>query len=123
METNDITYSIIGAAYRIHKVFGPGLLENAYKECLCHLLKKDGLVVEKEKSLPLIFEDVKLEIGYRLDLLVENSVVVEIKIAESFTETHTAQVLTYLKLTSCKVGLLLNFKVADMKKGIKRVIL
>lgn len=123
METNDITYHIIGAAYKIHRIFGPGLLENAYKECLFYLLKKEGLIVEKEKSLPLIFEGVHLDIGYRLDLLVENSVVVEIKIAESFTETHIAQVLTYLKLSGCEVGLLLNFKVADMKKGIKRIIL
>ena len=120
---NDITYQVIGAAYKIHKALGPGLLENAYKECLCYLLKKEGLFVEKEKSLPLQFGDIKLDIGYRLDLLVENAVVVEIKAAEAFNDVHIAQVLTYLKLSGNHIGLLLNFNVADMKKGIKRIIL
>lgn len=123
METNEITYQIIGAAYKIHSTFGPGLLESAYKECLFHLLTKEGLFVEKEKSLPLIFEGIKLDVGYRLDLLVENAVVVEIKVADAFNDVHTAQVLTYLKLSGNNIGLLLNFKVADMKKGIKRIIL
>lgn len=122
-EINDITYKIIGAVYRVHSELGPGLLENAYKECLCHVLLADGLFVEKEKALPLVFETVRLDAGYRMDLLVENKVVVEIKAVEAFTDVHTAQVLTYLKLSGCKVGLLLNFNVADMKKGIKRIIL
>ncbi|MFZ1785276.1 MAG: GxxExxY protein [Ferruginibacter sp.] len=120
---NDLTYQIIGATYKVHSALGPGLLENAYKECLCHVLQKEGLFVEKEKALPLIFETVKLDAGYRLDLLVENKVIIEIKAIETFTDVHTAQVLTYLKLSGCKVGLLLNFNVADMKKGIKRLIL
>jgi GxxExxY protein len=120
---NDLTYQILGAAYKVHSALGPGLLENAYKECLCHVLQSEGLFVEKEKTLPLVFETVKLDAGYRLDLLVENKVVIEIKAIESFTDVHTAQVLTYLKLSGCKVGLLLNFNVADMKKGIKRLIL
>ena len=123
METNDITYQIIGAAYKIHSAFGAGLLENAYKECMFHLLKKEGLFVEKEKALPLIFEEIQLDIGYRLDLLVEKNVIVELKTVESFNENHMAQLLTYMKLSGCKTGLLLNFNVADMKKGIKRVIL
>lgn len=123
METNDITYQIIGAAYKIHRAFGPGLLESAYKECLFYLLKKEGLKIEKEKPFPLTFEDVNLEIGYRVDLLVESRVVVEIKNVESFNETHIVQVLTYLKLSGYLIGLLLNFKVADMRKGIKRIIL
>ncbi|MBK8609452.1 MAG: GxxExxY protein [Chitinophagaceae bacterium] len=120
---NDLTYQIIGATYKVHSALGPGLLENAYKECLCHVLQKEGLFVEKEKALPLIFETVKLDAGYRFDLLVENKVIIEIKAIETFTDVHTAQVLTYLKLSGCKVGLLLNFNVADMKKGIKRLIL
>jgi GxxExxY protein len=120
---NDLTYQILGAAYKVHSALGPGLLENAYKECLCHVLQSEGLFVEKEKTLPLVFETVKLDAGYRLDLLVENKVVIEIKAIESFTDVHTAQVLTYLKLSGCKAGLLLNFNVADMKKGIKRLIL
>jgi GxxExxY protein len=120
---NDLTYQILGAAYKVHSALGPGLLENAYKECLCHVLQSEGLFVEKEKTLPLVFETVKLDAGYRLDLLVENKVVIEIKAIESFTDVHTAQVLTYLKLSGYKVGLLLNFNVADMKKGIKRLIL
>jgi len=124
METiNDITYRIIGAAYKVHSTLGPGLLENAYKECLCYLLKKEGLFVEKEKGLPLVFEGVKLDTGYRFDLLVENSVIVEIKAVEAFTDAHMAQVLTYLKLSGCKIGLLLNFNVTSLKKGIKRIII
>lgn len=120
---NELTYQIIGAAYKIHSSLGPGLLESAYKECLYYLLVKEGVFVEKEKTLPLIFEEVKLDIGYRMDLFVENKIVVETKAVEAFTDVHTAQVLTYLKLSGCKIGLLLNFNVSDMKKGIKRVIL
>ena len=120
---NDLTYQIIGAAYKVHSALGPGLLESAYKECLYYVLTKEGFFVEKEKALPLIFEEVKLEAGYRLDLLVDNNVVIEIKAVEAFTDVHMAQVLTYLKLSGCKIGLLLNFNVADMKKGIKRIII
>lgn len=119
---NDLSYQIIGAAYKVHSALGPGLLENAYKECLYYLLAKEGLFVEKEKALPLVFEEVKLEAGYRIDLLVENKIVIEIKAVEAFTDVHMAQVLTYLKLSGCKIGLLLNFNVTDMKKGIKRII-
>lgn len=120
---NDLTYKVIGAAYKVHRVLGPGLLENAYKECLYYLLARDGIFVEKEKSLPLVFEEVKLEAGYRIDLFVENKVVVEIKAVETFTDVHMAQVLTYMKLSGSAIGLLLNFNVADMKKGIKRIII
>ena len=123
METNDITYQIIGAAYKIHSAFGPGLLESAYRECMFYLLRKQGLLVEKEKAVPLIFEEIRLDVGYRLDLLVEKNVIVELKVVESFNETHMAQILTYMKLSGCDIGLLLNFKVADMRKGIKRVVL
>jgi GxxExxY protein len=124
METiNDLTYKIIGAAYKVHSALGPGLLESAYKECLYYVLSKEGIFVEKEKGLPLLFEEVKLDIGYRVDLLVEHKVVIEIKAVEAFTDVHMAQVLTYLKLSGCTIGLLLNFNVADMKKGIKRIII
>ena len=123
METNDITYQIIGAAYKIHSAFGPALLESAYRECMFYLLRKQGLLVEKEKAVPLIFEEIRLDVGYRLDLLVEKNVIVELKVVESFNETHMAQILTYMKLSGCDIGLLLNFKVADMRKGIKRVVL
>lgn len=122
-EINEITHTIIGGAFRVHSELGPGLLENAYKYCLEHVLSENGLFVEKEKALPLVFESVKLDIGYRLDLLVNQQVIVEIKSVESFTDVHIAQVLTYLKLSKCKVGLLLNFNVANMKQGIKRLIL
>ena len=120
---NDLSYQIIGASYKVHSALGPGLLESAYKECLYYVLAKEGLFVEKEKALPLVFEKVKLEAGYRIDLLVENKLVIEIKAVEAFTDVHMAQVLTYLKLSGCKLGLLLNFNVADMKKGIKRIII
>ena len=120
---NDLSYQIIGASYKVHSALGPGLLESAYKECLYYVLAKEGLFVEKEKVLPLVFEEVKLEAGYRIDLLVENKLVIEIKAVEAFTDVHMAQVLTYLKLSGCKLGLLLNFNVADMKKGIKRIII
>ncbi len=120
---NELTGKIIGASFKVHSALGPGLLESSYKECLFYELSKEGLFVEKEKALPLIYEEIKLDIGYRLDLFIENKVVVEIKSIEAFTDVHTAQVLTYLKLTRCKVGLLINFNVADLKKGIKRLIL
>ncbi|MEK7225365.1 MAG: GxxExxY protein [Bacteroidota bacterium] len=120
---NEITSKIIGASFKVHRELGPGLLESSYKECLHYVLSNEGLFVEKEKALPLIYEEVKLDIGYRLDLFVENKVVVEVKSVEALTDVHTAQVLTYLKLTGSKVGLLINFNVADLKKGIKRLIL
>jgi len=122
-EINVITGKIISAAFKVHSTLGPGLLESSYKECMHYVMTKDGIFVEKEKPLPLIFEEVRLEIGYRLDLFVERKVVVECKAIEALTDVHTAQVLTYLKLTGCKVGLLINFNVADLKKGIKRLIL
>lgn len=121
MDINDITESILRCAFKVHSELGPGLLESAYEECLYYEMKKFGLVVEKQKSLPLIYYEVKLEAGYRIDLLVENKVVVEIKSIEAFTDVHTAQVLTYLKLSKCKIGLLINFNVRSLKNGIKRL--
>ena len=122
MTENQITEKVIGCAIKVHKELGPGLLESAYKECLFYELKQTGLKVEKEKALPLIYHEVKLEIGYRIDLLVENKVVVEIKSAEGLTDVHTAQVLTYLKLNNNKLGLLINFNVSLLKNGIRRLI-
>jgi GxxExxY protein len=122
MIENEITERILKSAFKVHTALGPGLLESSYKECLCYEMRKDGLYVEKEKPMPLIYEEVKLDIGYRLDLLVESKVVIETKTVESFNDIHLAQIITYLKLSKCKIGLLLNFKVASLKNGIKRVI-
>ncbi len=121
MQTNQITSLIIQNAIKVHKSLGPGLLESAYKECLCYELINSGLEVYKEKPVPLIYEDVKLECGYRIDLLVENRIVVEIKSVDALADIHTAQVLTYLKLSNCKFGLLINFNVTLLKSGIKRL--
>lgn len=122
MIENEITEKVIGCAIKVHKNLGPGLLESAYKECLFYELQKSGLFVEKEKPLPLIYEEVKLECGYRLDLFVENKVIVEIKSVDALNDIHLAQVLTYLKLQDSKIGLLINFNVLQLIKGVKRVI-
>jgi GxxExxY protein len=119
---NLLTEEILRCAFKVHSALGPGLLELSYKECLWYELVKSGLRVEKEKSLPLVYEEIKLEVGYRIDLLVEEKVIIEIKAVESLTDVHTAQVLTYLKLSGCKVGLLLNFNTSSLKKGIKRLM-
>jgi GxxExxY protein len=123
MELNELTAKILKCAYTVHTELGAGLLESAYEECLFYELKQNGLRVEKQKALPLIYKEVKLEAGYRIDLLVENKVVVELKSVVALNDVHVAQVLTYLKLSSCKVGLLLNFNVRSLKNGIKRLIL
>lgn len=122
MTENEISNRVIGIAIEIHKELGPGLLESAYKECLFYKLKKSGLLTEKEKPIPLIYEDVKLDCGYRLDLLVEKKLVIEIKSVESLNDIHLAQTLTYLKLGNYTLGLLINFNVLLLKNGIKRVI-
>ena len=122
MNENKITEKIIGCAIKVHRALGPGLLESAYKECLYYELRQSGLQVDKEKPLPLIYREVHLEIGYRIDLLVENQVVVEIKSVEGLNDVHRAQVLTYLKLNNNKLGLLINFNVALLKNGIQRLI-
>ncbi len=122
METNEITDKIIGCAIKVHKVLGPGLLESAYQACLYYELVKSGLQVEKEKALPLVYEEVKLDCGYRMDFLIEHRVVVEVKSVESLTDIHLAQVLTYLKLSENRFGLLINFNVVKLKDGVKRVV-
>lgn len=121
MTENEISNKIIGAAIKVHTALGPGLLESAYKECLFYILVKEGLKVEKEKPMPLVFEEVKLDCGYRIDLIVENKVVIEIKSVDALNDVHLAQTLTYLKLGNYKLGLLINFNVALLKQGIKRV--
>jgi GxxExxY protein len=122
MENSMLTETIIGCALKVHSALGPGLLESAYKECLYFELRKSGLYVEKENALPLIYEEVKLECGYRIDLLVEREIVVEIKSIDALAEIHLAQVLTYLKLSKNRFGLLMNFNVLRLKDGIKRVV-
>lgn len=121
MTENELSNKIIGAAIKVHNTLGPGLLESAYQECLCYVLQKEGLKVEKEKPMPLVFEEVKLDCGYRIDLLIENKVVIEVKSVEALNDVHLAQTLTYLKLGDYKLGLLINFNVALLKQGIKRV--
>jgi GxxExxY protein len=122
MKENEISKIIIGCAIEVHKQLGPGLLESAYQECLMYELKQKGLRVRKEKPMPIIYKDVKLDHGYRIDLLVDEKVVIEIKTVEYLTDVHTAQVLTYLKLGDYKLGLLLNFHVSKLVDGIKRII-
>ena len=122
MIENDLSQIIIGCAIKVHTALGPGLLESAYEECLYYELVKEGLKVEKQKALPLIYEEIKLEVGYRLDLIVEDRVIVEIKACEGLNDIHLAQVLTYLKLSNVKLGLLINFNVTRVKDGIRRVV-
>jgi GxxExxY protein len=122
MTENEISEKIIGCAIEVHKILGPGLLESAYLECLYYELQKAGLKVEKQKPLPLIYKDVKLDIGYRLDLLVESKVIVETKSMDALNDIHVAQVITYLKLSGCKLGLLMNFNVIRLVDGIKRLV-
>jgi len=122
MTENEISNKVIGLAMEVHTALGPGLLESAYKECLYYKIGKSGFWVEKEKPMPLVFEEVKLECGYRIDLLVENKLVIEIKSVEALNDVHLAQTLTYMKLGNYKLGLLMNFNVARLKEGIKRVI-
>ncbi len=122
MDINELTYKVIGLAIEVHRELGPGLLESAYQECLLYELKNAGLHVEKEKSLPVVYKEVKLDHGYRIDLLVEKTLVIEIKTVECFTEVHQAQVLTYLKLGNYPVGLLMNFDSKILKNNIKRFI-
>ena len=122
MTENEIAHRIVGLALEVHKALGPGLLESAYKECLAFKIRQAGLLIEKEKPMPLVFEEVKLDCGYRIDILVENKVVIEVKSVEALNDVHLAQTLTYMKLGDYRLGLLINFNVALLKQGIKRVI-
>ena len=120
MEINEITEKVIGLAIEVHRNLGPGLLESAYKECLFYELKNNNITVEVEKPLPLIYKEIKLEQGYRIDLLIENKLVIELKTVEAFTDVHFAQILTYMKLGNYSTGLLINFNTKMLKQGIKR---
>ena len=122
MDENQLSKIIIGAAIKVHKNLGPGLLESAYEETLYYELKKESLNVEKQKPMPLVYDEVKLDVGYRIDLMIESKVIIEIKSVEYLNDVHLAQVLTYLKLSGCRLGLLINFNVKYLKDGIKRVV-
>lgn len=122
-ELNLLTQKIIGAAIEVHRHLGPGLLESTYEACLAFELGKLGIKVERQKSLPVIYKEVQLDQGYRIDLLVEDKVVVELKVVEEINAIHEAQVLSYLKLSNCPAGLLLNFNVKLLKDGIRRFVM
>jgi GxxExxY protein len=122
-EENIISKVILDCAFKIHTKLGSGLLEKVYRKCLTYELRKEGLYVEEEVPMPVIYEEVKLDCGYRIDLLVEGKVIVELKVVEDFTVEHIAQTLTYMRFANCKLGLLLNFYKKSLKDGIKRLIL
>jgi GxxExxY protein len=121
MELNEITQTIIGCAIRVHKALGPGLLENTYEVCLVHELSKAGLNVRSQVELPVVYDGIRLDAGYRIDLLVEETVIVELKAVETIHPIHEAQVISYLKLSGRKIGLLINFNVKMLTNGIKRL--
>jgi len=120
---NKLTGIIIGCAIEVHKILGPGLLESAYEECLAFELSKTGLNVERQKPVPVVYKTIKLECGYRIDLLVENEVVIELKSIDDFALVHAAQILTYMKFAEKRIGLLINFNVTKLVDGIKRYVL
>ena len=122
MTENELSKIVFICALKVHQHFGPGLLESAYEECLFYELMKTGLDIQKQKALPLVYEEVKLDIGYRIDIIIENKLILEIKSVEALNDIHFAQLLTYLKLTNCKLGMLINFNVLLIKNGIKRVV-
>ncbi len=122
MTDAELTHEIIGAAIEVHRVLGPGLLESAYEECLAHDLKHRLIPFERQKALPLVYRDVKLDCGYRIDLLVDRRVVVELKAVENLAPIHDAVLLTYLRLSGCSIGLLINFHTVVLKDGIRRLV-
>ena len=113
---------ILDSAFFVHSELGPGLLESAYEQCLYFVLAKKGLHVEKQKGMPLLFCEINMDLGYRLDLFVENEIIVEVKALETLNDVHLAQILTYLKISGCKLGLLINFNCRHLKDGIRRVV-
>jgi GxxExxY protein len=122
-EENEISRKVLQCAFKVHTKLGSGLLERVYRECLAYELKKEGLIVEQEKPFPVYYEEVKMECGYRVDLFINNKVVVELKVVDEFTIEHIAQCLTYMRLSESRLGLLLNFYKKSMKDGIKRLVL
>jgi len=123
MEFENITKEIIGAAIEVHRYLGPGLLESAYEECLVFELQQKGFKVERQKSVPVIYKEIQLDYGYRIDILVESKVILEIKSTDAIATIHEAQILTYMKFSEVKIGLLINFNVTVLKNGIKRFVL
>jgi len=122
VKENKIATEVIACAIRVHRALGPGLLEKVYHECLFYELKKSGLSVQKEFMLPIRYDGIELESGLRIDLIIENKIIVELKAVDELNDVHLAQTLTYLKLSNCKLGLIINFNVALLKQGIKRII-
>ncbi len=122
MTENELSSIIIGEAIFVHKKLGPGLLESVYEECLIHRLIQRNLKVERQKPIPLVFESIRLQCGYRCDIIVENLLIIEVKSVDAINEIHIAQVITYLKLANIRLGLLINFNVVQLKTGIKRIV-
>ena len=122
METNQLTKRIIGSAIDVHKILGPGMLESAYEECLSYELQKAGFDVQRQKPVPIIYKEIKLDRGYVIDLLVQNHVIIEIKSVDCFNPVHEAQILTYMRFAEKKIGLLINFNVTVLKNGIRRFV-
>jgi GxxExxY protein len=123
MQFEKITNDIIGSAIEVHKYLGPGLLESAYEECLAYELQLKGYNIERQKPVPIIYKEVKLDYGYRIDILVDDQVIIELKSIEAFSPVHEAQILTYMKFANKEIGLLINFNVTLLKNGIKRYVL
>ncbi|MBN1408762.1 MAG: GxxExxY protein [Calditrichaceae bacterium] len=123
MKFEDLSGEIIGCAIEVHKILGPGLLESAYEECLAYELRKKKISYERQKELPVIYKEINLECGYRIDLLVDNRILMELKSVEKLMPVHTAQILTYMRLSNIKIGLLINFNVTVLKNGLKRFVL
>jgi GxxExxY protein len=122
MTENEISKRVIGAAIEVHKQLGPGLLESSYEACLAYELKQQGLNIKTQVALPIVYKEVKLNAGYRIDILVENKVIIELKAVDSLADIHKAQLLTYLKLKNLKLGLLINFNSVKVVDGVKRII-
>lgn len=123
IELNKISYQVIGFAYKVHRELGPGLLESAYESCLFYELGINGIYTERQKEIPLIYQQVRMDCAYRIDLMVEGKLIVEIKSVDAVAPIHTAQLMTYLKLSNCKLGLLINFNSQNLRKGIQRIII
>lgn len=123
LKVNGLSKEVVDCAYKVHSTLGPGLLESVYETCLCHELKKRNLRVERQVALPIVYDEIKIEAGLRLDLLIEKCLIIELKAVEELLPVHKAQVLTYLKLTECRLGLLINFNVPLIRNGIHRLIL
>ena len=123
MKFDDLSYAVIGCALEVHKLLGPGLLESTYEQCLAHELTMNGILFKLQQPLPVIYKDIKLDCGYRIDLLIENKLIVELKSVEAIKAIHEAQLLTYMKLANISIGLMINFNVQNLKEGIKRYVL